>query len=200
VIPFPDRKYNIIYADPPWSYRNKNTGGSMKSGASAKYSTMTVEEICALPVQDIADRDSVLFLWVPVPLAEEGLIVLKAWGFKYKTKIFWRKIMSLGMGFWFRGQVEELLLGVKGKVKAFRCQRSNWIEAKVGKHSEKPREARELIELATFKMPDPRRIELFARHTRPGWDAWGNEVGKLDNEVQIAAKAARQIQFTGGET
>jgi len=166
------KKYQIIYADPPWSYKNKRTGGTMQSGAANKYSTMSVGDICALPVSDISDRNSVLFLWATVPLLPEALEVMKAWGFKYKTMLTWRKIMSLGMGFWFRGQTEHLLLGVRGKVKAFRIQKPNFVQCKVGRHSQKPQEFRDLIEMASLQP----RIELFAREKTDGWDVWGNEV------------------------
>lgn len=173
---FPQGKYDVIYADPAWSYRNKRTGGSMESGSDQKYNTMTLEEICALPVPDISAKDSVLFLWCTTPLKEYGLETMRAWGFKYKTTIYWRKIMSLGMGFWFRGQVEELLLGVRGKVKAFRLQEANFIQAKALRHSEKPEEFRQLIERATAKMPSQKRLELFARKRADGWDSWGDEL------------------------
>jgi len=172
MIPFPDKKYRIIYADPPWSYKNKRTGGSMKSGASSKYPTMSVDDICDLPVKDIAHENSVLFLWATVPLLPEALNVMAVWGFKYKTMLTWRKIMSLGMGFWFRGQTEHLLLGVRGKVKAFRIQKANFVQCKAGTHSTKPVEFRTLIELVDLKP----RIELFARKKTRGWDVWGNEV------------------------
>lgn len=109
---FENKIYNVIYADPPWEYRNKKTGGSMKSGAESKYSTMSVDEICNLKIP--AAKDSVLFLWCTVPMINEGLKVMSSWGFKYKTMILWRKIMSLGMGFWWRGQCEILLFGVRG--------------------------------------------------------------------------------------
>ena len=178
--------YDVILADPPWAYRNKRTGGSMISGASQKYPTMSVEEICALPIGEIAARDSVLFLWVTTPMMEEGLQVMRAWRFKYKTKIYWRKIMSLGMGFWFRGQVEELWLGVRGRVKAFRLQECNIIQTKVLRHSQKPYEFRCLIERATMGLPG-KRIELFARNKYPGWDAWGNEV---QSDIEIITGAA----------
>ena len=166
------KKYQIIYADPPYSYRNKRTGGSMKSGASAKYPTMELKDIQLLSVARLADLNCACFLWVPVPLLPDGFDILKTWGFEYKTAIFWRKIMSLGMGFWFRGQVEVCLLGVVGKVKAFRIQKPNFIQSKVGRHSEKPEEMRQLIE-ETGLTP---RIELFARKKVEGWDCWGNEV------------------------
>ncbi len=165
-------KYQIIYADPPWSYRNKRTGGSMVSGSEAKYSIMSISEIAKLPVGDIADKNSALFLWTTTPMLQDAFYIMNEWGFKYKTAIYWRKIMSLDMGFWFRGQVEVCLLGIKGKVKAFRIQKPNFIQAKVGRHSEKPEEMRQLIE-ETGLTP---RIELFSRKKVDGWDAWGNEV------------------------
>lgn len=178
--------YNVIYADPPWSYKNKNTGGSMKSGATAKYPCMTTEEIKTLPIKSIASRDSCLFLWATVPMLPDAMQVMEAWGYKYKTMLTWRKIMSLGMGYWYRGQCEHLLFGVKGKVKAFRYQHANFIQSKAGKHSEKPEEFRALIEASTGKLPDRRMVELFARSKHDGWDAWGNEV-TCDVELRQAA-------------
>jgi N6-adenosine-specific RNA methylase IME4 len=173
-------KYNVLLIDPPWSYKNKNTGGSMKSGAANQYPVMTIEEIKQLPIKQICEKDSVLFLWAVVPLLPEAFQVMKAWGFKYKTSIFWRKIMSLGMGYWFRGQVEVLLLGMKGKVKAFRCQKPNIIQCKVGKHSEKPEEFRQLIEEATKNIPNRKMVELFARKQVDGWNAIGNDIDGQD--------------------
>ena len=172
------KKYQIIYADPPWQYRNKKTGNSMKSGSASKYPTLSLEEICALNVRELAHKDSVLFLWITVPLLPDGLKVMDSWGFKYKTALFWRKIMSLGMGFWFRGQVEILLMGVRGKVKAFRIQKANILQLKVGKHSQKPVEFRELIESIGLSP----RIELFARQKIEGWDIWGNEI---ENDIEL---------------
>lgn len=174
--PFPNKQYNVIYADPAWSYKNKNTGGSFKSGSNAKYETMSIENICNLPVEDISAKNCVLFLWGTVPLLPDAFKVMEAWSFKYKTMITWRKIMSLGMGFWFRGQCEHLLFGVKGNVKAFRLQESNFIQCKALRHSEKPPEFRALIERATKNMEQKNKIELFARETFDGWDAWGNEI------------------------
>lgn len=150
----------------------------MISGSMAKYKTMSLEEIKVLPIQDIVDKNSVLFLWVTCPMQYEGMEVMTAWGYKYKTKIYWRKIMSLGMGFWFRGQVEECWLGIKGNIKAFRLQAPNFIQSKVRKHSQKPDEVRRLIELTELKP----RIELFAREKTEGWDVWGNEVV---NDVEL---------------
>ena len=168
----PNKKYRLILADPAWKYNNVRTGGSMNSGAAHHYNTMSMSELFALDIPSISEKDSVLFLWVTVPLLPEGIDLLKHWGFKYKTAIFWRKIMSLGMGFWFRGQVEVCLLGVRGKVKAFRSQRINIIESKVRRHSQKPEEMYELIESLGIDS----KIELFAREKRSGWDSWGDEL------------------------
>jgi len=172
MIPFPNKKYRVIYADPPWAYRNIKTGGSLKSGAAQKYPTMELQEICSLPVKDISEDDSCLFLWATVPLLPEGLEVMRAWEFKYKTSVFWRKIMSLGLGYWFRGQVEICLIGIRGKIKPFRLQISNFIQSKAEMHSKKPTVMYSIIE-STGLEP---KIELFARERRTGWDAWGLEV------------------------
>ena len=177
-------KYKIIYADPPWCYRNKRTGGSMSSGADSKYPTMALSDICNLPINLIADKNSVLFLWVTVPMLQEGLTVLNAWGYKYKTMITWRKIMSLGLGYWFRGQTEHLLLGVRGKVRAFRLQVPNFLQTKVLAHSQKPEEFRKIIEMTKLKP----RIELFARRRVKGWHCWGNEIESEPQITQIMDK------------
>lgn len=171
------KKYQIIYADPPWKYRNNKTGGSMLP-QDIHYPKMTTDDICQLRVAEIADKNSALFLWSTVPMIEDGFKVLSAWGYKYKTMLFWRKVMSWGMGFWYRGQVEILLLGTRGTLKAFHIQRANIIQAKVRKHSQKPDEFYELIEMAGLEP----RIELFARQKREGWDAWGNEV---DSDIEL---------------
>lgn len=176
--------YNVIYADPPWSYSNKRTGGTNGiSGAATKYETMMLKDICEMVIP--ADNNAVLFLWATVPLMPEAFKVIESWGFKYKTMLTWRKVMSLGMGYWFRGQTEHLLLGVKGKVKPFRMQTANFYQCKVGKHSEKPHYFRELITKSTEKVfLNPRRLELFARDKSGlfpsdhlnGWEVYGNQV------------------------
>lgn len=182
MIPFPDRKYMVILADPPWTYNNRKTGGSMKSAACDKYPTMSLDDIKMMPIADIAEKDCVLFLWATTPLLPEAFEVMTAWGFRYKTTVFWKKL-SLGMGYWFRGQVELLLLGIKGKIKAFRCQKPNFIQSKLRSHSEKPEESYQLIEEV---IQQKSRIELFARKRRHGWDVWGNEV--TDGERLQAGK------------
>jgi len=173
-------KYNVLYVDPPWSYRNKNTGGSMKSGSSAKYDVLTVEELCELPIRYVTEKDACLFLWVTVPLIPQGLQVMEAWGFKYKTSLFWRKIMSLGMGFWWRGQVECLFFGTRGNIKAFRTQKANIIQSKALKHSEKPEEFRKLIDESITTIDNPKKLELFGTKKVEGWEVIGREVDGLD--------------------
>lgn len=169
------KTYQVIYADPPWQYKNKKTGGSLTSGALAKYPTMSMDELISLKLPH--SKNAVLFMWATVPLMPEAFQLMEAWGFKYKTMITWRKIMSLGLGYWYRGQCEHLLLGVKGKVKAFRVQKCNFYESKAGKHSEKPEYFRELIEMSVLKSFDnPNKLEMFARAHKGGWDVFGNEV------------------------
>lgn len=196
------KKYNVIYADPPWSYEIKKTGRNYDSGASFKYDLMTNEDIYSMPISDITEKNCLLFLWVTVPLLPEGLKCMEEWGFKYKTMVTWRKIMSLGMGYWFRGQCEHLLVGTKGTVKAFRQQKANFFESavfeldecaqlKCGKHSQKPPHFRELISTAVqVSFENPVKLELFARSREgffpdieyEGWDVYGNEV---NNSIKL---------------
>lgn len=174
------KKYQIIYTDNPWDFKNKNTGGSMKSGATAHYPTMSLDDICNLPVQDISDDNCVLFLWWIGSMPEEALQVVKSWGFELKTMtgFTWVKRTKklklwFGMGFWTRQGSENILIAVKGKPKRINAGIRQVIEAVCEKHSKKPNVFREkIVEL----MGDLPRIELFAREKFKGWDAWGNEV------------------------
>lgn len=174
------KKYNVIYADPPWCYKSKHTGNKMRHGAVQKYPVMELSEICGLPISTLCEKNAVLYLWATTPLLPEAFQVMKAWGFKYKTTLTWRKIMSMGLGYWYRGQTEHLLFGVKGKVKAFRIQEANFIQCKAGRHSEKPELFRELIERSTPHLMN--KVELFARKETIGWDVFGNEV---NNSISI---------------
>jgi N6-adenosine-specific RNA methylase IME4 len=180
-------KFKTIIADPPYSFRNKRTGGSMSSGSAAKYKSMPMEDLKALPVKEIADPEGcALFLWATVPLLPESLELMKHWGFKFKTSLFWHKVGDgiwlnglywrkagrLGMGFWYAGQIELCMLGIMGKVKPFRCRSRNVIESKARAHSKKPDEIWELVE----PYAQEPRIELFCRgEPRPGWYGWGLE-------------------------
>lgn len=164
---------------------NFKIGNSLTSGVEAKYPTMNIDDICMMEIP--AEKNCVLFLWATVPLMPEAFKVMQSWGFRYKTMLTWRKIMSLGMGYWFRGQTEHLLLGIKGKVKPFYMQVPNFYQCKVGKHSEKPHYFRELIVKSTDNVfSEPKRIELFARDKEglfpddhlKGWDGFGNQLTK----------------------
>ena len=174
-------KYRVVYADPPWSFNNKRTGGNLNSGAGQKYDVMTVNDICNLPVNKIADDNCVLFMWWVASMPEEALKVVKSWGFKVKTMtgFNWVKMtkankLFFGMGFWTRQGSENCLIAIKGKPKRVDAGVRAVILTPVGRHSEKPDEARKRI---VKLMGDVPRIELFARQSTPGWDVWGNEVG-----------------------
>lgn len=146
----------------------------MSSGAEDKYPCMVLSDIMSLDIP--AQKNAVLFLWATVPLLPEAFSVMSAWGFQYKTMITWRK-MSQGLGYWYRGQCEHLLVGVKGRVKAFRMQVPNFHQCKVGRHSEKPAYFRELIETSVVKtIAEPAKLEMFAREQHDGWDVFGNQV------------------------
>ena len=170
------KKYTVLYADPPWRYRNKPNGRSPEN----HYPTMKTEDICALPVQALAAGDCALFLWVTMPMLFEAQKVLAAWGFRYKTVAFvWvkqnRKGTGIfwGMGYWTRANAELCLLATRGRPQRRAKNIHQVIISPVEEHSKKPEEARRRIEALLGEVP---RLELFARRPSPGWDVWGNEV------------------------
>lgn len=177
-------KYNIIYADPPWSYQN---GGVPQGGVNKQYATMTLEDIKSLPVGEIADDPCVLMLWATFPQLPQALEVISAWGFTYKTLGFsWLKTNKdgspfFGIGYYAKSNQEVCLLAVKGK--AHSLVKSNKVSSFVStgrtRHSEKPHIFREKIVELFGDIP---RIELFAREKVKGWDSWGNEV---ENDIEI---------------
>lgn len=169
-----DRKYNIIYADPPWRYwesGNKNQ--------ALHYTTMTINEICDLPVKNIADDDCVLFLWVTYPILHEAFRVIESWGFKYSTAAFvWVKKNKqkdspfMGCGAWTRANSELCLLATKGNIMRLDASISQVVESPIEEHSKKPDIVRDLITRLVGELP---RVELFCRNPAEGWDVWGNE-------------------------
>jgi len=168
----PSGKYRVIYADPPWSYGNKLVDGY--GAAEDHYPTMTIEELCALPVKDLAEDNAVLFLWVTSPLLEECFEVIRAWGFKYKASFVWDKLRK-NFGYYNGVRHEFLLVCTRGSCtpdvpKLFDSVQS--IERT--EHSRKPEEFRQIIDTL---YPHGKRIELFARRPAPGWEVWGNEPG-----------------------
>lgn len=180
IVRIAERRYKIIYADPPWDYRQCGARGVAKQ----HYQTMKTEDICQLPVRDIATDDALCFMWATFPNIDQALAVMAAWGFQYKTAAFvwvkkYRKSNKnfMGMGAYTRANAEVCLLGISAKTKAKECIKSHAvhqvIEAPIEKHSKKPDIVRDkIIELCG----DVPRIELFARQRVEGWDCWGNEV------------------------
>lgn len=181
------KKYNIIYADPPWRYnRRDNNGTRFGFGVHGHYPTMSLEEIKKMNVAGITAENCMLFLWVTFPRLREGLEVIKAWGFTYKTLGFsWIKTNRknnrpfFGIGFYTKSNCEVCLLAVKGKPIKISNYVSSVVISPVQEHSKKPAIVRERIVQLCGDIP---RIELFARAKINGWDSWGKEVS---NDVEI---------------
>lgn len=172
-------KYNIIYADPPWSYSISDSiaGGR---GQNTKYRCMRPVDLYSIPVNTLADKDCVLFIWATYPLLSEALYTIKEWGFYYKTNAFtWIKLNTksktpfFGMGQWTRRNTELCLLATIGKPKAINHSISELIQSPIEEHSKKPEIVKEKIINLCGDLP---RIELFAREKTEGWDSWGNEI------------------------
>jgi N6-adenosine-specific RNA methylase IME4 len=188
------KKYNIIYADPPWSYK-KGTPFKKAPGfihVSEHYNTMGVNEIKELPIKDLAGDNCTLFLWVTFPNLKEGLQVIEAWGFKYKTIGFSRiktnsksRTPFFGIGYYTKSNCEVCLIGTKGTLPIKSNKVSSVVISPRREHSRKPDEVREKIVELYGDLP---RIELFARETSPGWDVWGNEVECSINFEAAATK------------
>ncbi len=180
-------KYKTILADPPWQFSNRTGKMAPEHKRLMRYSTMTLQEIMELPVSQLAQPVCHLYLWVPNALVLEGLEVMKRWGFTYKTNIVWYKVRKdggpdgRGVGFYFRNVTELVLFGVRGHLRTLAPGRTqvNLISSRKREHSRKPDELYEIIERCS---PGP-YLELFARHERPGWDHWGNEVGNNRGRV-----------------
>lgn len=164
--PLPEGAFRVIAADPPWQYDNKATRGA----AEDHYSTMTIEELCALDVIDRAADDAHLYLWTTNGFLRESFDVLDAWGFSYKTCLTWVK-PQMGLGNYFRSSTEHVLFGVRGKLATADRALMNWFQAPRGRHSKKPDSFYDLVERAS---PGP-YLELFARRRRFGWEHWGVE-------------------------
>ncbi len=166
-------KYTVIYADPPWRYENPPIGGSNRS-IENQYSTMDLDEICALGVDSVAAEDAMLFLWVTAPKLAECFQVIDAWGFTYRTCMVWVKD-KIGMGYHARNKHEILLIGKRGELPPpdESARPASVVNAPRLQHSAKPDEFYEIIEQM---YPDANRLELFLRgEPREGWDGWGDE-------------------------
>ena len=174
------KTFGTILADPPWQFANRTGKMAPEHKRLNRYGTLTLKEICDIPVDDVAASQSHLYLWVPNALLKEGLAVLDAWGFEYKTNLIWQKIRQdgepdgRGVGFYFRNTTEMVLFGVKGKLRTLARGRTqvNVMKSRKREHSRKPDEMYEIIEACS---PGP-YLELFARGSRPLWEQWGNQV------------------------
>jgi len=171
--------YSTILADPPWQFQNRTGKVAPEHKRLLRYPTMELKEIMELPVSKLAAAKSHLYLWVPNALLQEGLKVMEAWGFTYKSNLVWYKIRKdggpdgRGVGFYFRNVTELILFGVRGSMRTLQPGRTqvNIISTRKREHSRKPDEVYDLIEACS---PGP-YLELFARFRRPGWHQWGNE-------------------------
>ena len=181
------KKYKVIYADPPWQFNNKKTGGNMVSGAASKYLTTGIEGLKSMPVNGIADDNAVLFMWWVGAMPQEAIDLVQAWGFEIKNMngFVWNKLTQnnkpyFGMGFYTRAGSESVIIATKGKFKpasrsvraVFNAEAQLQFEAKVMAHSKKPDQVRDLIVELCGDVP---KLEMFARESAEGWDLFGNE-------------------------
>jgi N6-adenosine-specific RNA methylase IME4 len=198
------KKFRTILADPPWRFTNRTGKMSPEHWRLSRYGTMSLEEMCALPVSQVADEPSHLYLWVPNALLTEGLEVMKRWGFVYKTNLIWHKIRKdggpdgRGVGFYFRNVTEVVLFGIRGKgartLSAGRRQ-VNFLATRKREHSRKPDELYNIIEACSSEP----RLELFARGRRDGWDAWGNEAEVYQIDWNTYAHNSKKAVGSGNQ-
>ncbi|MBX9945405.1 MAG: S-adenosylmethionine-binding protein [Reyranella sp.] len=179
------KKFGTVLADPPWQFLNRTGKMAPEHKRLKRYSTMTLDEICALPVEKSLADTAHLYLWVPNALLPEGLKVLSAWGFSYKSNIIWHKIRKdggpdgRGVGFYFRNVTEILLFGVRGKnvrTNAPGRRQVNFMATRKREHSRKPDEQYKIIEDCS----NGPYLEMFARGNRPGWSCWGNQAEEYE--------------------
>lgn len=198
-------KFGTVLIDPPWRFSNRTGKMAPEHKRLHRYPTMSFEEIAALPVGELVLPKSHLYLWCPNALIAEGLDILKAWGFTYKTNLVWYKVRKdggpdgRGVGFYFRNVTELLLFGVKGNLRTKAPGRSqvNIITTRKQEHSRKPNEAYEIIERCS---PGP-FLELFARLKQPGWTQWGNQVETYEQtRPHYAAYNGHAANGTNGTT
>lgn len=180
-----DRRFGTILADPPWQFSNRTGKMAPEHRRLSRYATMSLGDIEVLPVAELAEAKSHLYLWVPNALLAEGLGVMRCWGFTYKTNVVWYKVRKdggpdgRGVGFYFRNVTELVLFGVRGSLRTREAGRrqTNIVVSQKREHSRKPEELYDIIECCS---PAP-YLEIFARHPRPGWCQWGDEISHLAN-------------------
>jgi len=196
------KQYGTILADPPWQFANRTGKMAPEHKRLNRYSTLSFQEIEGIPVQSVAAPKAHLYLWVPNALLQEGLRVMEAWGFEYKTNIIWHKVRKdggpdgRGVGFYFRNTTEMVLFGVRGHLRTLAPGRRqvNIIKTMKREHSRKPDQMYEIIEGCS---PGP-YLELFARGKREGWDQWGNEVDHYYPSWSTYKNHSQHIVSIGG--
>jgi len=194
---FPDAYFRTVLADPPWRFINRTGKVAPEHRRLSRYDTLTTEEICALPISRIMAAQSHLYLWVPNALLADGLKVMVAWGFKYKSNLVWHKVRKdggsdgRGVGFYFRNVTELVLFGVRGSFRTLDPGRRqvNLLATRKREHSRKPDELYDIIEACS---PGP-YLELFARYPRSGWSVWGDEA-----EGEAAPRGRQFRGYRGG--
>ncbi|KTT76669.1 MT-A70 family methyltransferase [Sphingomonas endophytica] len=179
------KQFGTILADPPWRFQNRTGKMAPEHGRLSRYGTMDLSEIMSLPVQSVAAEPSHLYLWVPNALLPEGLQVMKAWGFDYKSNFVWHKVRKdggsdgRGVGFYFRNVTELVLFGVRGKnARTLQPGRTqvNLLGTRKREHSRKPDEFYDIVEACSWGP----RLEIFARGTRKGWTTWGDQADNYE--------------------
>lgn len=174
------QRFGTVLADPPWRFLNRTGKVAPEHRRLQRYSTMTTDQICELPVADVLNPTSHLYLWTPNALLPDALKVMEAWGFQYKSNIVWHKVRKdggsdgRGVGFYFRNVTELMLFGVRGKnarTRAAGRSQVNYMSSRKREHSRKPDEQYKLIEQCS----NGPFLEMFARGTREGWQYWGDQ-------------------------
>jgi len=192
----PQKEYRTILADPPWRFENRTGKVAPEHRRLSRYETLSLEEIKEIPVKSVISNTCHLYLWVPNALLQEGLEVMKAWGFKYKTNIVWHKVRKdggpdgRGVGFYFRNTTELVLFGIKGSQRTLEPGRSqvNIIKAQKQEHSRKPEELYKIIENCSMGP----FLEIFARGKREGWDLFGDQAEEYNIEWATYANNSKK--------
>ncbi len=195
---FANKKFATILADPPWRFENRTGKVAPEHKRLNRYETLSLDEICQIPVSTVAEANCHLYLWVPNALLPDGLAVMRSWGFSYKSNIVWHKIRKdggpdgRGVGFYFRNTTELVLFGIRGSMRTLDPGRSqvNIIKTQKQEHSRKPDELYELIERCS---PGP-FLEIFARGKRKGWDAFGDQSEDYDIGWATYANHSQKIK------
>ncbi|MEM8873515.1 MAG: MT-A70 family methyltransferase [Planctomycetota bacterium] len=189
---------STVLADPPWQFQNRTGKVAPEHKRLSRYDTMSLDEICALPVSQLVTPKAHLYLWVPNALINEGLRVMASWGFQYKANLVWAKRRKdggpdgRGVGFYFRNVTELVLFGVRGSLRTRSAGRRqvNMIETRKREHSRKPDELYDIVEACS---PGP-YLELFSRHPRQGWHVWGHE-----SDHNVKPRGKQHAGYRGGE-